>query len=160
VVPGASATFNFNLQPIGGPFSFPVTLTATGLPPGATATFTPNPVNIGSSPASFTMTIQTAKPIGALHRTGFFGGGTIALGLLLLPFSARFRRNARRMNRLSLFTCVLLSFALIAGLSGCGTGSGFFGEAQQTYTINVIGTATGTGAVVLQHSTTVTLTVE
>jgi len=161
VIPGASAIFNFNLLPIGGPFTFPVTLSATGLPPGATATFTPNPVNIGSSPASFTMTIQTAKPIGALHRTGDFGGGTIAFALLLLPFSARFRRHARRMKRLSLYGCMmLLSFALIAGLAGCGTDSGFFGEAQQTYTINVIGTATGTGAVVLQHSTTVTLIVQ
>ena len=160
VIPGGTATFNFNLLPIGGPFTFPVTLSATGLPPGATATFTPNPVNIGSSPASFTMTIQTAKPIGALHRSGYFGRGTIALGLLLLPFSRRFRRNAGRMKRISLCACVLLSFALIAGLSGCGTDSGFFGQPQQTYTINVIGTATGTGVVVLQHTTTVTLTVE
>ena len=64
------------------------------------------------------------------------------------------------MKRISLCACVLLSFALIAGLSGCGTDSGFFGQPQQTYTINVIGTATGTGVVVLQHTTTVTLTVE
>ncbi len=160
VIPGAAAIFNFNLLPIGGPFTIPVTLSATGLPPGATATFTPNPVLIGSSPASFTMTIQTAKPIGALHRTRYFGGGTIALGLLLLPFLGLSRRNARRVKRLSLYAFLLLSFAAITGLVGCGSDSGFFGETQQTYTINVIGTATGTGTVVLQHTTTVTLIVE
>jgi len=160
VDPGAAATFNFNLLPIGGPFTIPVYLTATGLPPGATATFTPNPVIIGSAGSSFTLTIQTAKPLGALHRTGLYGGGTIALAMLLLPFSRRMRRRGRRMQPLSLCLPLLLSLAAIAGLSGCGTGSGFFGEKQQTCTIEVIGTATGTGNVVLQHSTTVYLTVE
>jgi len=160
VEPGQAATFTFSIQPVGGPFTFPVELSATGLPPGATVTFTPNPITLGATATSFAMTIQTAKPIGDLHRTGYFGGGTIALGLLLLPFSRRFRRKAGRLHPLSLCLALVLSIAAISGLTGCGTGSGFFGESQQTYTIDVIGTATGTGAVVLQHTTTVTLTVE
>jgi sugar lactone lactonase YvrE len=160
ITPGQAATFDFSIQPIGGPFSFPVELTATGLPPGATVTFTPNPITLGATASSFTMTIQTAKPSGALNRRGLFGGGTIALGLLLLPFSRRLRRKAGRLRSVSLCLALLLSLAAISGLTGCGTGSGFFGESQQTYTITVTGTAIGTGAVVLQHSTTVTLTVE
>jgi len=160
VEPGQAAIFNFSIQPIGGPFTIPVQLSATGLPPGATATFTPNPILLGSTATSFTMTIQTAKPVGAVRRTGYFGGGTIALGLLLLPFSRRFRRKAGRLRPISLCLGLILSVAAISGLTGCGTGSGFFGETQQTYTITVIGTATGTGSVVLQHTTTVTLTVE
>ena len=160
VEPGQAAVFNFSIQPIGGPFTIPVQLSATGLPPGATVTFTPNPILMGSTATNFTMTIQTAKPIGALRRTGYFGGGTIALGLLLLPFSRRFRRKAGRLQPISLCLALVFSAAAIGGLTGCGTGSGFFGETQQTYTITVIGTATGTGSVVLQHTTTVTLTVE
>ena len=160
VEPGQAAVFNFSIQPIGGPFTIPVQLSATGLPPGATVTFTPNPILMGSTATNFTMTIQTAKPIGALRRTGYFGGGTIALGLLLLPFSRRFRRKAGRLQPISLCLALVFSAAAIGGLTGCGTGSGFFGETQQTYTITVIGTATGTGSGVLQHTTTVTLTVE
>jgi hypothetical protein len=53
----------------------------------------------------------------------------------------------------------LLGLGATAGLSGCGSGSGFFGQTQQSYTITVLGTATNGGST-LQHSTTVTLTVE
>ncbi len=160
VIPGQTANFAFNLQPIGGSFTFPVTLSATGLPPGATATFTPNPITMGATPASFTMSIQVPQPVGALQHRGLYGGGTIALALLLLPFSGRIRRATRRMRPLTIVAALLLSLTAIGGLAGCASGNGFFGVPQQTYTINVIGTATGTGAVVLQRTTTVTLTVE
>jgi hypothetical protein len=55
---------------------------------------------------------------------------------------------------------LLLSFGAVVGLAGCGTGTGFLGQQQKTYTINVIGTATGANGATLQHSSTVTLTVE
>jgi hypothetical protein len=160
VVPGQAATYSFTVQPVGGPFNFPVTLSATGLPPGATATFTPPTITVGSTAASFTMTIQTALSTAALHRSGFFGGGTITLGLLLIPFRRRMRRKGRRIRPLTLCVFSLVSIGALTGLTGCGTGTGFFGEAQKTYTINVIGTATGTNGATLQHVTTVTLTVQ
>ena len=47
-----------------------------------------------------------------------------------------------------------------SGLAGCGASSGYFGQPSQSYTINVIGTATGPGGATLQHLTTVTLTVQ
>jgi Bacterial Ig-like domain (group 3)/NHL repeat len=167
VTPGQAATYGFTLLPLGGPFTFPVTLSATGLPPGAAATFAPPVITLGASPASFSMTIQTAAPSAALHRNGFgpgsetgYGNGTIALGLLLLTFSRRMRRNARGLRPLALCAALIFSFAVIAGLAGCGTGSGFFGQPIQTYTINVLGTAAGPGGATLQHATTVTLTVQ
>ena len=159
VTPGGAATYTFNLAPLGGPFPFPVELSASGLPPGATATFTPNPITIGANPGSFTMTIQTARPTGALDRSRFFGATTISLGLLLLPLVG-VRRRSRRWKAASFGLLGLLSLMALTGLSGCGTGSGFFGQSQATYTITVTGTAVGTGAVVLQHSTSVTLVVE
>jgi hypothetical protein len=121
-------------------------------------------VAIGASPASFTMAIQTAAAGASLHRNGFFGtgygNGTIALGLLLLPFSRSLRRKVRGMRPLTLCTGLILSCAAIGGLTGCGSGSGFFGQPQQSYTIKVLGTVTGAGGATLQHSWTVTLTVQ
>jgi hypothetical protein len=60
---------------------------------------------------------------------------------------------------------MLLAFALgglgtLSLLTGCGTGSGFFGQPQKTYTIQVIGTATDTNGATLQHATTVQLTIQ
>jgi hypothetical protein len=43
----------------------------------------------------------------------------------------------------------------MAGLSGCGATSGFFGQPTQTYTMTVTATS-GT----LSHATTITLTLE
>ena len=160
IAPGQAATFSFSIAPLSVAFPFPIVLSATGLPPGATVSFSPNPITLGTSGTTFTMTIQTAKPTAILNRRGLFDGGTIALGLLLLPFSRRFRRGAGRMRPLSLCIALLLSLAAISGITGCGTGSGFFGQGQQSYTVNIVGTVSGTSNVVLPNAGSVTLTLE
>jgi Bacterial Ig-like domain (group 3)/NHL repeat len=161
VVPGQPVTYALKLLPVGGAFTFPITLSATGLPPGATATFTPQVITLGAGPASVAMTIQTAASSASLHRRSLFGGGTLALSLLLLPFSRWTRSKIRGMRPLTLCAALILSLAAIGGLSGCGSGSGFFGQPPQSYNINVIGTATGAGGATLQHSIAViTLTVQ
>jgi hypothetical protein len=45
--------------------------------------------------------------------------------------------------------------AVTAGLTGCGSGNGFFGDAQKTYTVTLTATS-GT----VQHTTAVTLNVQ
>jgi hypothetical protein len=45
-------------------------------------------------------------------------------------------------------------------LTGCGTNSGFFGQPQKTYTVQVTGTATGATGATLQHVATVQLTLQ
>ena len=160
IAPGQAATFTFNIAPLSVPFPFPITLSATGLPPGATVSFTPNPITLGTSGATFSMTIQTAKPTAALDRKSLFDATTIALGMLLLPFSRRLRRKASLLHPLSLCIALLLSLAAIGSIAGCGTGSGFLGQGQQSYTVNVVGTVTATSSVVLPHAGTVTLTVQ
>ncbi|MGA2538374.1 MAG: Ig-like domain repeat protein [Terracidiphilus sp.] len=161
VEPGQPVSYTFNLLPIGGPFTLPVTLSATGLPPGATATFTAQGITMGNNPANFTMTIQTAATGASRRPSGLFGtgssNGAIIAGLLLLPFLRRMRREARSIRLLTLCIASVLSLAAIGGLAGCG--GGYFGQAPQNYTINVIGTATGSGGAALQRLTTVTLTV-
>ena len=49
--PGTSTTFGINLNPIGG-FSDTVTFSATGLPAGATASFSPSSVAVSESRVS------------------------------------------------------------------------------------------------------------
>lgn len=158
VLPGQAATYSFTVQPVTGSFNYPVVLSATGLPPGATAVFTPSTITLGSSPVSFTMTIQTSAVARLLQHRSLVGG--MSLALLLLPFAGRMRRGRRKMRPLLLTVLLLLSATAVGGLTGCGSGSGYFGSQDRSYNVQVIGTATGTGGATLQHSITVTLTVQ
>lgn len=162
VIPGKSATFDFALSPLLGPFNFPIALSATGLPPGATVTFSPQTVTPGTNPSSFTMTVQTAVSQGLLNRKGAFGGGTLAFAFLLLPFRRRLRRagKMKMLHRMTMAVVVMFSVVALGSIAGCGTDSGFFAQPQQNYTITVTGTATGANGYVLRHSTNVTLTVQ
>jgi sugar lactone lactonase YvrE len=163
VIPGKTATFDFALTPLLGPFNFPIALSATGLPPGATVTFLPQTATPGANPANFTMTVQTAVNQGLLRRGSAGGGGAIAFALLLLPFTRRLRRRARQMKmlrRMTLALTLLLCGVAIGSITGCGTDTGFFAQPQQNYTITVTGTATGSNGYVLQHSTSVILSVQ
>jgi len=160
VQPGKAAIFNFTVAPMNGPFVFPITLSTQGLPPGATVTFTPNPVTLGASSATFTMTVQTAATTGMLQRLDGFTGTTMAFLLLLVPFGRRRRGRGRTMQPLMLLAFALGGLGTLSLLTGCGTGSGFFGQPQKTYTIQVIGTATDTNGATLQHATTVQLTIQ
>ncbi|MFZ0279645.1 MAG: Ig-like domain repeat protein, partial [Candidatus Sulfotelmatobacter sp.] len=56
VAPGGAATIDITVPPLGGAFDGVVTLSATGLPPGATATFNPPTVTPGSSGAPTVLT--------------------------------------------------------------------------------------------------------
>lgn len=155
IVPGDSATFNFTVTPVGGPFTSPIAFTVSGLPTGATATLTPTSVTPGSSATNFVLTVATQKFHAKMQN---LAGGSLGLALLLLPFvrNRRIRCAGHRMVRLAL----LLLLATAAGaLSGCGS-SGFFGQPQASSTITVTGTGTNVAGVTVQHSTIVTLTVQ
>jgi hypothetical protein len=155
VVPGESATFNFTVTPVGGPFTSPIALAVSGLPTGATATLTPTSVTPGSSAATFVLTVSTQKFHAQMER---LAGGSVGLALLLLPFirNRRMRRASHRMVRLAM---LLLLATAASALSGCA-GGGFFGQPQVASTITVTGTGTNVAGTTVQHSTTATLTVQ
>jgi hypothetical protein len=114
---------------------------------------------LGAGPVSFTMTIQTPQTVGLLLRKRVYGassGGALAIGLLLLPLSGRIRSKRRGLR--SLFVVLLSSLAAVGALTGCGAGSGFFGQTQQSYVMQIVGTTTSGFA--LQHFATVTLVLE
>jgi hypothetical protein len=71
---GGSTTYNVTITPSGG-FTSPVNLSVSGLPTGATGTFSPNPA---TTTATLTITTSASTPVGSstLTITGVGGGLT------------------------------------------------------------------------------------
>ena len=161
VLPGAAAAFNLLLGP-SPETTYPdaLTLSASGLPAGATATFSPATIPAGSGATAITMTIQTTNPQTARNAKPGGSLGAMTLALLLLPV-AGMRRVRRRLRKMPGLPVVLAAAALSLGamvcLSGCGSSGGFFNQAPKSYTVVVTATDTVTGA---HSSTNVTLTVQ
>jgi hypothetical protein len=136
-----SAIFALTLSSLQGAFTQPVTLTASGLPPGATATFSPASVTPGASGATTTLTIQTTPQRTSMSEPWTWASP--ALGAILLIWIPRRR-----------WLLGLVPFLMLTIL-GCGSTTNITSmPASATYTVTVTGTS---GAVV--HSTSLQLTV-
>lgn len=158
VISGSVATFAIRVAPTSGIYPGVVTFTATGLPPGATATFAPATVAANAGPVPVNLSVQTASLVG-MNRLGS-NVTSIALGLFLLPFLGakrkRLLKNSGAAGRYVFMIFVLIAGAIgMAGLTGCGNGNGFFGHAPKTYDITITATS-GT----IQHSVNATLNVQ
>jgi len=164
--PGGVAIFTFTLSPIGSPtFLAPITLTASGLPPGATTVFSPSTISAGAGPTVVTLTV-TLPQIGWLSMpfAGHSSSGSMlarftapvaapfALALLLLPFAGRMRRSRTRLRIILPLLLLLAALGTAIGISGCGSGTV---AGAQSY--NVIVNA-NSGA--LTHSTAFTLKIQ
>jgi hypothetical protein len=166
VAPGAPATFNFTLTPgAGGTFPDAITFSVTGLPTGATATFSPATIAAGSAVTPVTLTIQTATTT-ARNEESTSGNplSPVALGFLLLPLLGMkaARERLRQMPRLpALLLAVAVSFGAVLGISGCSGGNATPPPATtpsaQTYTLVVTATDTTTK---VQSAMNLTLTIQ
>jgi hypothetical protein len=157
VLPGGSVGESITVSPAkgAGAFTNAISLTASGLPAGATAIFSPASVPAGSGSTTVMLAIQAPQTLAAAQRTGGAIIGRVAplcLALILFPLAARLRRDGKRIGRL---LSALLAMAALTVLSGCGAFSGALVHTSRTYTVTVTATS---GA--LSHSTTFTLTVE
>jgi hypothetical protein len=176
ILPGGTATYSFPIAPSSGTtFPSPVTFTVSSspaLPSGTTMTLTPPAwVFTSNNPWSWTLpantaltgntvlsiqvpqTIATAQPAGGNLASRL---APFSLALLLLPFAGRLRKSGNRLGRM--LAVVLLAgagMAAMTGLSGCGSNTGFFAQAQRSYPMTVT-VASGS----LSHTSTITLTVE
>lgn len=160
--PGAAVTVTITVPPLGGAFDSIVTLSASGLPPGATATFHPPTVTPGSAGAQSVMTIQLAtltaifpaRSMPAHH--GGFPGAQFSLASILLGVGL----GRKRLSRALLLVLLLATLGVTAAmLTGCNAGFGspltHTRTQAGTYTVTVTGTS---GA--FHASTTVTLIVQ
>lgn len=155
-LPGALVSYTFSLGPINGSvLPTPITLSVSGVPQGGSATLTPTVIPAGSPLSNVTLTVQLPKNLAAdtnglspLRRMT-----PIALGILLLPFAARFRRTTRKLSGIT-WTLLLLFLGACAtvGISGCGTNSGYFASQPKNYTLTITATS---GSVSRQSNVTI-----
>jgi Bacterial Ig-like domain (group 3)/Right handed beta helix region len=146
---GRSAQFGISIASASG-FNSPVALSCSGLPPGASCTFSPASLVSGTGTSQLVIefpasgTSASSRP--TRHGLWTFGTAAPILGaLLFLPWEWRRR-----------FTFSLLLLAVSVAVTSCGTPQLLSIGSPQTYSISVTGTGTGVNGPII-HSTTVTL---
>ena len=151
VTSGGSTTYTVTVASTGGSFDNAVSLSVTGLPSGATGTFSPASINPADGSGSSTLTVQT----GATQTASLGSTWPLVTPLLTLLFFLPMRRWRKAFaGRILLLVAGLASLAAAAGISGCGGGFAL-PQTAQTYTLTITG-ASGSDT----HSTTVQLTVQ
>jgi sugar lactone lactonase YvrE len=159
VAPGGAVTIDITVPPLGGAFNSVVTLSASGLPPGASATFNPPTVTPGTAGAPTVLTIQLAALAAGMfdpHRNFPYRQlpfAAFALTIGLFGAGCGRKRGSRMLKR-------ALAFAVLAGAAATllGCGGGFLGPPTTqpgSYVVTITGTSGST-----QASTTVTVVVQ
>jgi hypothetical protein len=170
VAPGGAATFDIKVPPLGGSFDGVVTLSATGLPPGATATFNPPTVTPGSAGAPSVLTIQLPTITASIFDRDIPASGkrlpALPFSLVFVVFLAVFgavsgaalgRKRIPRTLVLALALSVLGVATLL--VTSCGGGFANTPSTPSTPAGNYKVTVTGTSGS-FHASTTVTLAVQ
>jgi sugar lactone lactonase YvrE len=166
VTAGATATYTITTAAIAGTLPTPITFTASGLPAGAAATFSPTSVTPGASTTmSVTTTSRTSSssaPIRPLSRPApgspkSFPSWMLISALALLLAGIGFANfNHKPIRRLVPVAGLILLIISAGYISGCASGPAVNpnGTPAGTYTITVTATS-GTDV----HTTTAALTV-
>ena len=152
VTAGQSATTTVTVTPANG-FNSAVTFICSGLPAGATCTFSPASVEFGGmTPGSTTLTVTTSPTTSSFGRSGIplFPPVSVAIAVCVIGF-----RKRRRMNVL-MFAVSFAFLGLVCGCGGGGSGGSTPPPTPQPFTSTVTLTATGGS---LQSTTTFSLTV-
>jgi len=159
---GGVAKYVLIVTPVGSSTLIaPVTLTATGLPPGSTATFTPSTLSSGLGATDIALSIRTSTT--SASSSSGRSKWPIALCILFVPLLGfrRRRSSAAYLSMLRLLAGIVFLAGLSVAMSGCSgtvvvannTGSG--GSTATTYTVSV---TADSGDV--HRTTTVTVTVQ
>jgi hypothetical protein len=129
-----------------------ITLSVVGLSLDSKAVFSPATVAAGSGTTTVTLQVQLPGSAALERPARPFANGSLPLAfcLILLPFSGRLRKGARRWKNLALLA--LVGAVLTVGLNGCGGSSTL---KAQSYSLTVTAAAGS-----LSHSTALKLTVQ
>jgi sugar lactone lactonase YvrE len=159
---GGAANYQLVAAPLYTAFPGTVSFVLTGLPAGATYSF--SPATLAASGGSTPLTLTVHAPMTAK----LYGPETgrrwepMLLGLLLLPLAGRRRMRFLRGRLASsgmLAFALLVSLTALIGLNACGGGSSHSISSQspqsQSYTLTATATSGGTA-----HSTILTLVVQ
>lgn len=150
---GATATYAVSVTGIYN-FSGPVTLTATGLPPGAKLTINSGTVMVsGSAPATATLTIVTATNQAKLGGMQLREDSAIRFGFLLFPLPLLATLQLRKRLKAVAVLAMLSLGTLTAGLTGCAD----IGLESKPQSYNVVVTGTSGN---LQRTANLGLTVQ
>jgi hypothetical protein len=156
VLGGAIASYALQITAQPGPFSGSVTMSASGLPRGATASFSPAAVVPGSTSAVVTMNVQTTMLAIRGGETDFRWAVVFMFGLSI-PWA---RRRGKRRRFVSGIICALVTAGVFSS-AGCGDRNfSTSPSAAQTFPIAVTATSTNLAGAVVTHTTSVTLVVE
>lgn len=154
VAAGQKAIYHVVLTPRFGPYDSAVVLGATGLPRGATASFSPSPVTPGSSTTTVTLSIATTSRQGTFAAALGAFGRRVPPALVFLLMAAALaalvragRPSGLRPIRRRLAAAALV--ILVVGLAGCGAGGGSGpkedGTPAGTYAISIQATSGNLG---------------
>jgi hypothetical protein len=147
---GDSANFSFVVN-VQGSLSGPVTLSASGLPDLATASFNPGSVVPGSPSTPVTMTVATPR---AATSSSSRSPTAVALLLFCILPLVRSRKTSVRL--------LVLLLGVLPFATGCGDRirAGTAVPGTKSYTITVTGTTVGANGEQVRHTTDVTLIVQ
>jgi hypothetical protein len=155
-VAGSSANFTLAVASQGTPFTGAVTFSASGLPAGATVSFSPPAVVPGAGNAPVTMTV--VAPATTAHRAIRQPELAFAAAVAICLLGLRRRRTLAPLVTLS--GALLVACALF-GITGCGARTAPESVLPVTnYSIVVHATGTNLAGNVVVHTVNVTLAVE
>ncbi|HEX3472107.1 MAG TPA: Ig-like domain-containing protein [Silvibacterium sp.] len=171
--PGAFANISATVTPENG-FNDMVTLSCSGVPAGATCTFSPTTLTpLTTVPVSSTLQILTQAPSGTSAKLMKTATASHTAYAIVLPGILALAGLGALRKRSGIASLRVLGFLALLTASGLGLGacsqrygylnhppSGNPGIAAGTYTITVSGNASLNGTSVVVHSLNVTLTVK
>lgn len=153
---GSAASFTFSLKPLFASYPGAVSFSVSGLPAGATSTFTPASVTSTGGAQTVTLAIQTSANHAAntAPRSPWKPVSGAVFAALLLPVCFRRKMRSGFGRSLAVLLLVCGSLGAVAGLTGCGAGTSP-NAITVLYSVNVTATSGG-----VQHPVTVTLGVQ